>query len=195
MRLLAGIEREKAANSPERTTDVGLPALLLRKSRTRTRRAHARKKPGSRNVTKPPSFAFWRRAAIQPGRCAHPHTHRRTHESREVLKADALWSTSDALRVDCALTGAASAGSTRWPSLPSAPIGTGDRTCKSELPIDVFQKRIKGGAPWRHRAAPQRLAASRAEPLLRGAALCREKRTAGVETRLLCWRSLASMNH
>lgn len=52
--------------------------------------------------------------------------------------------TSDDLVVDCALTGAASPGSTRWPNLPSAPIGTDGRTCKSNVPIDVFQKRIKG---------------------------------------------------
>lgn len=72
------------------------------------------------------------------------HTDARTHELRELFKANALWSTSDALLVDCALTGAASPGSTRWPSLPNAPIGTDDRTCKSNDPIDVFQKRIKG---------------------------------------------------
>lgn len=51
-----------------------------------TRPGPARKKPGSRSVTRPPSFApkekrrgVWRRAATYPGRCARPPAYTRAH--------------------------------------------------------------------------------------------------------------------
>lgn len=150
----AGPDR-KVANSPKRTTDDRLPAPLLRKSRTRDAIIPRRKKPGNGHKT---CFiravreaterleAIWSWNLTWSQRApAYTHTHTYIQIRKELFKTNDFCVCVNIGCFGCCLCTywTASASSTRWPSLPSAPIGTDGRTCKSNVPIDVFQKRRK----------------------------------------------------
>lgn len=128
---------QKSVNSPKRTTDDRLPAPALRKSRTQddhSTQEKAWKRSQNRLHSRWSDGGVWRLETNPAAARTRTHT-----QMEDLFKPNESCVCVNIGCFGCGLC--TSASSTRWPSLPSAPIGTGGRTCKSNLPIDVFQKR------------------------------------------------------